>query len=290
MTETTFVNTSRVTIREISKFVARGFIEKHHYTHKFSSTRHALGIFYQEETEHTFFAGSNEKLIGCMTYGHPVSNRTVGSITDGLELNNVLELTRLVILDNYGKNIESYSIAQSFQWMRNNDKNVKVLVSYADPEQAHTGGIYRATNWIYQGCGYSKLMPDYSLLLKTDGLWMHSRTVGSKFGNKSVENLAKRIGRTFWRKEETAKHRYIYFLCDKKEKKRIMKNLKIPVIPYNDIKEYVQLIQKINVIDGIVKSIEILQGVDNGWKPQKVKLKNEIDSNATKKENNNTDD
>ena len=77
---------------------------------------------------------------------------------------------------------------------------------------------------------------------------------------------------------------------EEKEKKRIMKNLKIPVIPYNDIKEYVQLIQKINVIDGIVKSIEILQGVDNGWKPQKVKLKNEIDSNATKKENNNTDD
>jgi hypothetical protein len=274
--ETTFVDTSRVSVREISKAVARGFVEKHHYTHKFSSTRYALGIFYREETEHMFFAGENEQLIGCMTYGHPVSNRTVDSIVDGLELDEVLELTRLVILDGYGKNIESYSIAQSFQWMKDNDKRVKVLVSYADPEQSHTGGIYRATNWIYQGCGYSKLMPDFSLLLEEGGLWMHSRTVGAKFGNKSVENLAKRIGRTFWRKEETAKHRYIYFLCDKKEKKRMMKSLKIPVIPYNDIKEYIQLIQKVNVNDGIVESIEVIQGVDNGWKPQKVQLKENV--------------
>ena len=105
--EQTFVDKSRVSVREISKAVARDFIEKHHYTHKFSSTRYALGIFYREETEHMFFAGENEQLIGCMTYGHPVSNRTVDSFVDGLELDEVLELTRLVILDGYGKNIES---------------------------------------------------------------------------------------------------------------------------------------------------------------------------------------
>jgi hypothetical protein len=160
--------------------------------------------------------------------------------------------------------------------MKKNDRKVKVLVSYADPEQAHTGGIYRATNWIYQGCGYSKLMPDFSLRLKEDDLWIHSRTVGAKFGNKNVENLAKTIGHTFWRKEETAKHRYIYFLCNKKEKKRMVKELKIPVIPYNDIKEYVQLIQKVYVKDGILQRIEVLQGVDNGWKPQKVELQEKV--------------
>jgi len=37
-----------------------------------------------------------------MTYGHPVSNRTVDSITEGLELDEVLELTRLCCLDGYG--------------------------------------------------------------------------------------------------------------------------------------------------------------------------------------------
>ena len=89
--EEKFVDKSRVSVREISKAVARDFIEKHHYTQKFSSTRYALGIFYREETEHMFFAGENEQLIGCMTYGHPVSNRTVDSIVDDLELDEVFQ-------------------------------------------------------------------------------------------------------------------------------------------------------------------------------------------------------
>ena len=56
----------------------------------------------------------------------------------------------------------------------------------------------------------------------------------------------------------------------------MMKNLKIPVIPYNDIKEYVQLIQKVHVKDGIIEKIEVIQGVDNGWKPQKVELQEKV--------------
>lgn len=270
--ETSYVDISRVTVREISKAVARDFIEKHHYTHKFSSTRYALGIFYLEESGHMFFAGDNEQLIGCMTYGHPVSNRTVDSIVDDIALDEVLELTRLVCLDGYGKNLESYAIGQSFEWLKKNDKRVKVLVSYADPEQTHTGGIYRATNWIYQGCGLTKLMPDYSIKLEENGRWIHSRTVSAKFGNKSIESLAKKIGKTFWRKEETSKHRYIYFLCSKKEKKSLLTKLKVPIVAYKDIKEYVQLIQKIYVKDGIVEKIDVLQGTDNGWKPQKIEL------------------
>jgi hypothetical protein len=56
----------------------------------------------------------------------------------------------------------------------------------------------------------------------------------------------------------------------------MVKELKIPVIPYNDIKEYVQLIQKVYVKDGILQRIEVLQGVDNGWKPQKVELQEKV--------------
>ena len=273
--ETTTVDVSRVILRPIAKDVAKKFIIQHHYTHKSSSTRYALGVFYMEDTEHLLFDGRQEKLIGCMTYGHPVSNRTAGSIAEGIELEHVLELTRLVVLDGYGKNIESHVIAKSFDWLKQNDKSIKVLVSYADPEQTHTGGIYRATNWYYQGCGYSKLMPDYSILLNEGELWIHSRTVGAKFGNKKVGNLAKAIGHTFWRKEETAKHRYIYFLCSPKEKKGLLKKLKIPIFPYAEIKPYTQLIQKVHVQNGQLEKIEIVQGVDNGWKNKQTVMNDE---------------
>lgn len=263
----TYVDTSKLVVRSLNKSVAAEFIIKHHYTHKASSCRYALGLYLIEE-EHSFFSGTSEKLIGCMTYGHPVSNRAIGSITKTipLELDNVLELTRLVILDDTGTNTESWFIGQSFEWLRKNAPEVKILISYADPEQTHTGTIYRATNWLYQGCGQTKIMPDYSLKLFEDGEWIHSRTVAAKFGHKAIESLAKKIGHTFWRKEETSKHRYLYFLCGKREKKQLMADIKIPLMNYKDIKEYTQLIQKIHVKDGLVEQIEILQGTDNGWK------------------------
>ena len=269
------VDVSNIVIRPIAKQIGKEMIEKYHYTHNMNSSRYALGVFIKETDENSFFEGEIETLIGTILYAHPVSNRAIDSICgDGvLKLNEVLELIRLFIHDGYGKNIESYVIGQSFKWLKENDPNVKVLISYADPEASHTGGIYRATNWLYQGCGVSKLMPDYSLQLEENGPWMHSRTVGSKFGNKRIESLAQAIGHTFWRKEESAKHRYIYFLCNRTEKKRLLKLLKLPVLSYSEIKPYTQLIQKINVKNGIVESIETIQGEgDGGWTNKQYKV------------------
>lgn len=262
-----YADVTKLAARPLNKSVAAAFVIKHHYTRKASSCRYAFGLYLIEEA-HSFFEGVNEKLIGVMTYGHPVSNRAVGSITKTiqLELDNVLELTRLVVLDETGTNTESWFIGQTFEWLRQNAPEVKVLISYADPEQEHTGTIYRATNWLYQGCGATKIMPDYSIKLFEEGEWIHSRTVAAKFGHKAIPSLAQKIGHTFWRKSESSKHRYIYFLCSKREKKRILNDIKIPILDYKDITHQEQVIQKVHVKDGTVEKIEILQGIDLGWK------------------------
>ena len=261
-----YVDTSTLSVRPLNRSVAADFVEKYHYTHKSSSCRYAFGL-YSIGTQHMFFAGNTEKLIGVMTYGHPVSNRAIGSITKtiSLALDNVLELTRLVVLDETGTNTESWFIGQTFDWLKKNAPEVKVLISYADPEQTHTGTIYRATNWLYQGCGATKIMPDYSIRLFEDSEWIHSRTAGAKFGHKAIPSLAQKIGHTFWRKEETSKHRYIYFLCGKREKRALISDIKIPILSYASMQSYTQLIQKVHVKDGIVEYIEVLQGIDNGW-------------------------
>jgi hypothetical protein len=255
-----YVDTSNVIVRQITKAVARDFIIQHHYSHRFSSCRYALGIYYEEKEEHPFFSGTNEKLIGALIFGHPVCNKTVDSITAdaSLHLDDVLELTRLVILDGYGSNIESFCLGQSFRWLKKHAPNIKVLVAYADPEYGHDGTIYKASNWIYQGIGASKLMPDYQVRLFPDSKWIHSRTVGAKFGPKNLRKLAEKIGHKFWRKEETSKHRYIYFLCNKKEKKEIMKKLKLPIVPYPKWTSMKPLIQEIEIInnDLVVRYIE----------------------------------
>mgnify|MGYP003895673511 CR=1 FL=1 len=77
---------------------------------------------------------------------------------DILENRNILELTRLFIHDGYGKNIESLALGLTFKWMKENAKGIKVLISYADPEQSHDGAIYQATNWNYLGFRISDIM------------------------------------------------------------------------------------------------------------------------------------
>jgi len=158
-----------------------------------------------------------------------------------------LELTRLFIHDDYGKNIESYSIAQSFKWLKKYDEKVKVLISYADPDRLHLGGIYKATNWMYQGAGLN-LMPNFSISLTNPYEWIHSRTVSATFKSHNVEKLKATIGHTFWRRQEPEKHRYIYFLGNKRENKKYMKTLKYELKPYpTNAEEYLPTVEEIKV-------------------------------------------
>ena len=232
-----YCDTSRVSVREISSSVAKEIIVKKHYTHAWTACRYALGIFYT--TDESNALGDSDKLIGCLVYGFPVGARAALSISEQLTKDNVLELTRLYCDDGYGSNIESYAIGQSFKWFRENDKAIKVLISYADNGQDHLGGIYQATNWIYQGLNTDiALMPNYGISLQKDPYdWIHSRTVFSMWGSGNLEHLKREIGKQgykeFWRREEPPKHRYIQIVVgDKKEKRELLKTLKHAVREY----------------------------------------------------------
>ena len=207
-------------------------IVKNHYSHKWTSCRYALGIFYETDNEHTFFDEKDEKLAGVAIYGYPVGRSAPKSISPELKEEEVLELTRLFIFDDYGKNTESVVLSKTFKWLQENAKDIKVLVSYSDPEQGHLGIIYQATNWLYQGCGDIQMAPTFSLKIEEDGEWIHSRTVYSMYGSSNPKHLENQIGHTFWLKQEAEKHRYLYFLGNKKEMKLFMSVLKHPLLPY----------------------------------------------------------
>lgn len=232
-----FVNTNKVSVRPIEKSVAKKLIVDNHYSQRWSHCRYALGIFYEDD-EHHFFDGA-EKLIGCLVYGHPIGNRTVASIvtiSDVLNYENTLELTRLWIADGYGKNIESYALSLSFRWLKKNSPT-KVLISYSDPEYGHSGIIYQATNWLYQGNELNLVYGHY-FRFEPDGEWIHKRTVHNTRKTIDLKTLIEsNRGKPVWRKVEAHKHRYLLFLCSKRERKYLTQNLKHPILPYpkNDI-------------------------------------------------------
>jgi hypothetical protein len=228
-------STDKITIRKITQSVAKEVIIKNHYTHAWTACKHSLGI-YHKVSDSVF---GDEKLIGVVIYGHPVGRLAHSSVSSEIKQHEILELTRLWIEDGWGKNIESYSISQSFKWLKENDKDIKVLLSYADVGQNHNGTIYQATNWLYQGLNYDiKFMEDYKISLSEKGdEWIHQRTMSSRWGSCGIDVLKQKLAEEgyteFWRKKDKPKHRYIYILTDnKKDKKKILTTLKHPTKPY----------------------------------------------------------
>lgn len=61
------------------------------------------------------------------------------------------ELARLWIDDSVPQNAETWLIAQSIRHIKRSHPEVRMLVSYADPSVDHTGTIYKASNWLYDG-------------------------------------------------------------------------------------------------------------------------------------------
>jgi hypothetical protein len=238
-----YCDVSKVYIAPIAKNIAKDIIVKKHYTHAWTACRYSLGIYYKEDNDTTF---GGDKLIGAIIYGFPVGAKAPTSVCEGLTKDNVLELTRLYCDDGYGSNIESYALGQSFRWLKENDKDIKVLISYADNGQGHLGGIYKATNWRYEGISSDiALMPNYGISVEPPPYkWIHSRTVFSTWGSNNLEHLKKEIGKSgyteFWRRREPEKHRYIQIIAqNKKEKKDLLKRMKQEEKPYpTEVAEY----------------------------------------------------
>jgi len=231
-----YCDTSLIYLQSINKNVAKTLIEKHHYTHKWTTCTVAYGIYYKEFPETSFFGGYNSKLIGVIVYGSPVGRSASDSISPLVNNDNVFELTRLWISDGYGKNIESYCIAESIRLLNSDYPQIKCILSYADNEVGHRGTIYQATGFLYQGDNYIDLakMFNYSISLvgPPNYDWIHSRSVFSRWKTHNVDKLKERIGRTFWRKRESGKHRYIKFISNKIENKKLIKSLKHKILPY----------------------------------------------------------
>jgi len=236
MAESNYCKIELVYLEPINKAIARSMIEKNHYSHKWSCCTVAYGVFYKEYVESTFFGGYESKLIGVLVYGNAVGRCASKSISPLLINENVFELTRLWVADGYGRNIESYCIAESLRILNKNYPNVKCILTYADSEEGHRGTIYQASGFTYQGDNYVDiaLMPNYSVSLEgpPNYKWIHSRSVYSRWKTHNVEKLKERIGKTFWRKRESGKHRYVKFICGKIENKRLKKSLKHKELPY----------------------------------------------------------
>lgn len=110
------------------------FIEKWHYSKSIN------GLM----SRYCFKLMDGETLIGGMIYGQLGMANAWKKYAKNPE--DVIELRRLCCIDDTPKNTESYFIGRTLRWLKQNT-DIKIVVSYANPEYGHTGIIYKASNF-----------------------------------------------------------------------------------------------------------------------------------------------
>ena len=187
------VHVGKYSIERISYEDTKPFILDIHYAKRMPSISYAYGLF------------SFDELIGIISYGSPASPSLCKGIAGEKNKKLVIELNRLVLKNNK-KNEASILIGASFKLL----PKPRIIVSYADTAQNHLGVVYQATNFLFTGTSKPR----------TD--------MAGKDGKHSRHHLGDRTKRVF----RSAKHRYVYMLGSKNERKGLLKQLNYKIMDY----------------------------------------------------------
>jgi len=183
-------------IRRIQYQEALPFILNIHYAKRVPSINYAYGLFLKQE------------LVGIVSYGIPASASLCEGVAGKNNKHHVIELNRLVLKHNK-KNEASILIGASFKLL----PKPKIIVSYADTKEKHLGVVYQATNFMFTGT--TKERTD---MAGADG--KHSR--------HHLGDATKRVHRS-------AKHRYVYVIGNKRDKKSLTKQINYKAQEYPKI-------------------------------------------------------
>lgn len=92
-------------------------------------------------------AWENGKFIGVVLFGRG-ANKSLGE-PYGCDQTESCELVRIALTSHMTPVSKIMSLA--LKWLKRTNEKIKLVVSFADTEVGHHGGIYQATNWIYDG-------------------------------------------------------------------------------------------------------------------------------------------
>lgn len=202
----------RFDIKEIDKEDALRMIRQYHYSNTLPKlNRHFLGFFLGEE------------LVGVVTLGWGTRPRhTIQRMFPSLDTKDYLEIGRMCMKDEMPRNSESQMLSQLVKWMKKNLPEIKVLFTWADGMVGKVGYVYQASNFIYAGYSGGEMY-------MKDGVKLHVRQMksflvpsGVKDDRITVRPTLEQMRKYNIQHFKGKQYRYLLFLCDKKEKRRLL--------------------------------------------------------------------
>lgn len=198
-------------VKEIERKLANDLIVKNHYSKKFyNATYIHLGVFICGE------------LLGVLQYGYAMNPASCGSVVEGTQMDEYLELNRMWLDDKAERNSETRAISYSLRYIRSKFPKIKWIQSFADERCGCFGIVYQAASFSY----YGEHISDFYEL---DGEVYHKIQFTVTPNDKRYEAVRHLIER----KDEAIKHslrqfRYIKFIDKRWKKKCLLKEQPYP--------------------------------------------------------------
>ncbi len=160
-----------------SREAAKYAVERWHYSHALPGGKLT-----------TFGVWEGGEYVGAIIYGRG-ANHHIGSEFN-LPQTEVCELVRVALRAHTTE--VSRLIRITLRLLKKHAPGIRLVISYADPEKGHHGGVYQGAGWVYIGTS----SPQPTALYR--GEPMHKRSASARFG--SIEGLS--MG------EPQVKHKY----------------------------------------------------------------------------------
>jgi hypothetical protein len=146
-------------------------------------------------------AWEDGKFIGCVIFGRGANNNMLKPF--GLNADEGCELVRVALKEHQTPVSKILSFAIRF--LKKQSPELRLVVSYADADQNHHGGIYQATNWIYDGLKNANTMGAFII----NGKKTHPKSVHSKGIKQNINAVKKHLDPNATIFYTKGKHRYL---------------------------------------------------------------------------------
>ena len=123
-----------ITIKKVDSSQVRRLIETNNYSHK--------------TTPNHFMSFSVNNGMGALQLGFGIRPHKKNTISSLITKDNYCEFDRMWLSDDLPKFSESRVISLLLKYLKNNHKNIKFVITYADGSVGNKGVIYQATNAI----------------------------------------------------------------------------------------------------------------------------------------------
>lgn len=183
---------------------AKPFVIQHHYAGSFVVSRLSCGLFRNG-------AGGRPELVGVATFSVPV-NPASQKLYTGLDA-DVLDLGRLVLLDDVPGNAETFFVSRALKLLRR-EKGTRAVIAYSDPiprrtadgctvHVGHLGVAYQGLSATLRGRSRAR-----SQLLLPDGRILSDRAItklrNDSSGHRYASDLLAHAGAAPRHRDETA--------------------------------------------------------------------------------------